>query len=289
MDHPFDIKETLSRDSKGALQAYCHYRMTEPMRAESVANLKDRVAVVTGGAHGIGAATVEALAAGGAWVAIFDIDLDSARLVAERCAGNHLALKCDVTIESEVAATVAQTIDRFGGIDVLVNNAGRNTYFDALEMTGAQWDDAFALDLKAAWLCAKHVLPSMIARGGGAIVNIASIHARLTLAGMFPYPAAKSGLVGLTRSLALDYGPHNVRVNAVSPGYTRTRLVQEWLDRQPDPAEAERRVLEFHPLGRIASPAEVASVIAFVASDEASFVTGAEICVDGGLGARFAT
>jgi NAD(P)-dependent dehydrogenase (short-subunit alcohol dehydrogenase family) len=106
---------------------------------------------------------------------------------------------------------------------------------------------------------------------------------------MFPYPAAKSGLVGLTRSLALDYGSHNVRVNAVSPGYTRTQLVQQWFERQPDPADAEQKVLKFHPLGRIAAPAEIASVVAFIASDEASFITGAEICVDGGLGARFAT
>ena len=251
--------------------------------------LKDKVAVVTGGAHGIGEATVETFAAEGARVSIFDIDIDAARLVIERCPGDHLAIMCDVTRESDVALAVSQTIDRFGGVDVLVNNAGKNTYFDAVEMSEADWDDAFALDLKAAWLCAKHVLPSLVARGGGSIINIASIHARLTIPGMFPYAAAKSGLVGLTRSMALDYGPHNVRVNAVSPGYTRTQLVQQWFERQPNPTEMEQKVLGFHPLGRIAAPAEIASVVAFIASDDASFVTGAEICVDGGLGARYAT
>jgi len=142
------------------------------------------------------------------------------------------------------------------------------------------------VDLKGAWLCAKHVLPGMVAAGGGAIVNVASIHARMTVAGMFPYAAAKSGLVGLTRSLALDYGPRGVRVNALSPGYTRTRLVEEYLERQPP--GARDRVLEVHPLGRIGEPAEIAAVACFLLSAEASFVTGAEWAVDGGLSARFA-
>src|SRR4026209_112838 len=126
-----------------------------------------KVAVVTGGAHGIGEATVEAFAAEGARVAVFDIDLAGAERVTARCAGDHLALKCDVSRESQVAGAVAQTIDRFGGIDVLATNAGKNTYCDAVAVTEADWDDAFDLDLKAAWLCAKHVLPSMVARGGG--------------------------------------------------------------------------------------------------------------------------
>jgi NAD(P)-dependent dehydrogenase (short-subunit alcohol dehydrogenase family) len=147
----------------------------------------------------------------------------------------------------------------------------------------------FAVDLKGAWLCARRVLPSMLEARGGAIVNIASIHATLTIAGMFPYAAAKSGLIGLTRSLALDYAPHGIRVNAVSPGWTRTHLVEEWFRLQPDPAEAEAGVMRAHPMRRIATPAEVANLVAFVASDEASAITGASLAVDCGLGVQFAT
>jgi NAD(P)-dependent dehydrogenase (short-subunit alcohol dehydrogenase family) len=142
-----------------------------------------------------------------------------------------------------------------------------------------------ALNLKAAWLCAREVLPGMLASGGGAIVNVASIHARLTARGYFPYGAAKAGLVGLTRSLALEVADRGVRVNAVSPGWTSTEPVAAAL--ASDPAERER-ILGAHPLGRIAEPAEIAAVICFLASDAASFVTGAEWAVDGGFGARFA-
>jgi NAD(P)-dependent dehydrogenase (short-subunit alcohol dehydrogenase family) len=129
----------------------------------------------------------------------------------------------------------------------------------------------------------------MQAAQAGVIVNIASIHATLTMPGMFPYAAAKSGLVGLTRSLALDYAPFGIRVNAVSPGWTRTHLVEEGFARQPDPAAAEASVLRAHPMGRIASPVEVANLVLFVASDEASAITGASLAVDCGLGVRFAT
>jgi NAD(P)-dependent dehydrogenase (short-subunit alcohol dehydrogenase family) len=156
-------------------------------------------------------------------------------------------------------------------------------------MTEAQWDQVFAVDLKGAWLCAKHALRAMKRAGRGSIVNIASIHATLTMAGMFPYAAAKSGLVGLTRSLSLDYAPLGIRVNAVLPGWTRTRLVEEWFAMQPDPAAAEEHVLAVHPLRRIATAGEIANLVAFVASDEASAITGASLPIDCGLGIQFAT
>ena len=249
-------------------------------------------AIVTGGARGIGRAVADRLAADGAAVAIFDIDRAAGQAASREIAATGRSatfVEVDVTKEGDVARGVAATLKAHGRIDILVNNAGINTYFDAAAMTEAEWDAVFAVDLKGAWLCAKHVLPGMVARRSGSIVNIASIHATLTMAGMFPYAAAKSGVVGLTRSLALDYAPIGVRVNAVSPGWTRTHLVDEWFRRQPDPAAAEASVLRAHPMRRIATPAEVANLVAFVASDEASAITGAALAVDCGLGIQFAT
>ncbi len=153
-------------------------------------------------------------------------------------------------------------------------------------MTEGEWDAFFGIDLKASWRTAKHVIPHMRAGGRGAIVNVSSIHGFATLEGFFPYAAAKSGLVGLTRNLALDLGPDGIRVNCVAPGFTRTRLVQESIDRAEDPQANERQMVAGVALGRIAEPAEVAHVIRFLASDEASYVTGATLLVDGGLTAR---
>ena len=251
--------------------------------------LAGKVALVTGGAQGIGRAIVEKLAREGARVTFVDLEEEAGAAVARELGAGVAFLRADVTREREVKDATEEIVRRAGRLDVLVNNAGVNAYFDATAMTEAEWDAVFAVDLKGAWLCAKHALPAMKRAGGGSIVNIASIHASLTIAGMFPYAAAKSGLVGLTRSLALDYAPDNIRVNAVLPGWTRTRLIEEWFRKQPDPAEAERKVLAVHPLGRLSTPMEVANLVAFVASDEASAITGAALAVDGGLGARFAT
>lgn len=254
--------------------------------------LHQKSILVTGGARGIGRAIVEKCLEEGARVVFVDSDENAARetVQALQAWDRSLAfISGDVTHEADVERFVGATLDRHGPIDVLVNNAGINAYSDAATMTEAEWDRVFAVDLKGAWLCTKHVLPGMRARRSGCIVNIASIHATLTIAGMFPYAAAKSGLVGLTRSLALDCAPDGIRVNAVSPGWTRTHLVEEWFRLQPDPAAAEAGVLRAHPMRRIAAPAEIANVVAFVASDEASAMTGASLAVDCGLGIQFAT
>jgi NAD(P)-dependent dehydrogenase (short-subunit alcohol dehydrogenase family) len=244
------------------------------------------VVLVTGGAQGIGRSIVEVARREGARVAFVDVDERAGRATAEALGGEALFVAADVADEARVAAAVARVQAELGPIGVLVNNAGRNSYADAVQMTEAEWDDVFAVDLKGTWLMSKHVLPAMIERRSGAIVNVASLHAQLTARGMFPYAAAKSGMVGLTRSLALDVAPHNVRVNAVSPGYTRTALVDEYLELRG--AEEEAAILAAQPLGRIAEPREVAEVVCFLASDAASFVTGANWAVDGGLGSRFA-
>jgi len=254
--------------------------------------LDDKVAIITGGARGIGRAIVEVCAREGARVTILDRHAAEGAAVVRDLGveGRGVTfIAADVTREADVASACAAVATRHGTIDVLVNNAGVNAYFDAATMTEAEWDSVFAVDLKGAWLCTKHVVPTMRGQGRGSIVNIASIHATLTIAGMFPYAAAKSGLVGLTRSLALDYAPSGIRVNAVSPGWTRTRLVEEWFSLQPNPVEAEASVMRAHPMRRIATPAEVADVVAFVASDRASAMTGSTVAVDCGLGVQFAT
>lgn len=253
-------------------------------------SLEGRVAFVTGGAHGIGRACVERLQTAGASVVSCDIDADVGREVAESLAGGPAPMEfvpCDVTSEEQVAGAIALTIERFGSLDVLVANAGIDAPFDAATMTEAEWDAFFAIDLKSVWLCAKHALPTMRSRRRGSIVTIASIHAFVTQTGKFPYAAAKSGVVGLSRSLALDEARYGIRVNAVCPGFTRTRLVEDGIRTAADPIAWERAMLAMHPLGRIAEPIEIANVVALLASDEASFVTGASILVDGGLSARF--
>jgi len=254
--------------------------------------LDGRIAFVTGGARGIGRAITEKFVAEGATVTFADVDEAAGRQTAsELTAAGIQATFCrtDITVEADVQRAIEGVVTRHGTIDVLVNNAGVNAYYDATAMTEAEWNRVFDVDLKGAWLCAKHALQPMKRAGRGSIVNIASIHASLTIAGMFPYAAAKAGLLGLTRSLALEYGPSGIRVNAILPGYTRTRLVEEWLQTQPDPVEMERRVIAIQPLRRMAAPADIANVVAFVASDEASAITGASLAVDCGLGIMFAT
>ena len=255
-------------------------------------SLAETVAVVTGGGRGIGQAITERLAADGASVALLDIDDTRGGEVVQRLNARGASTRffhCDIALEQDVAAAMDSAQNEFGGLDILVNNAGMNAYFDPVQMSEEEWDAFFATDLKGAWFCVKHAVPAMTRAGRGSIVNIASIHAEMTVAGMFPYAAAKSGLVGLTRSLALDYAPLNIRVNAVCPGYVRTQLLDEWLAAQPDPAAAERRMLDVHPLGRIGTPAEIASFVSYLVSEEASYITGAALTIDGGLSARFAT
>ena len=253
-------------------------------------SLEGRTAFVTGGAHGIGRACVARLQAAGAAVVFGDVDEPAGREAAENFSGGPAPVEfapCDVTSEEQVASVVNGAIERFGAVDVVVANAGVDVPFDAATMTEEEWNDFLAIDLKSVWLSVKHTLPQMRERRRGSIVTIASIHAFVTSQGKFPYAAVKSGVVGITRSLALDNAKYQIRANAVCPGYTRTRMVMDGIRSAPDPDAAEAEMLAIHPLGRIADPMEIANVVAFLASDEASFVTGASIMVDGGLSTRF--
>ena len=249
-------------------------------------SLDGEIAIVTGGARGIGQAIVEVFVASGAKVVFCDLDPDLGEAVEQRLGDHARFVQADVSAEGDVAAMAETCATVFGAATILVNNAGVNANFDATTMTGDEWDRFMGVDLKSAWLGAKYVLPHMREVGRGAIVNVASMHALATLEGFFPYAAAKSGLIGMTRSLALDWGPHGIRVNAVAPGYIRTRLVQDSIDRNPDPAAAEQSMVRGIALRRIGEPVEIANVIRFLASDDASYVSGTTIHIDGGVTAR---
>ena len=244
--------------------------------------------LVTGGGRGIGSAIVEKCLLEGAKVSFIDLVGEEARSLHNKLNQDNKLLfeEGNVCSVEDLKRWCDASRKKFGAITGLVNNAGRNSYADPVTMTEQQWEDVFDVDLKAAWLTAREVLPDMIANKKGSIVNIASVHANMTYPSMFPYAAAKSGLVGLTRSMALEVGAHQVRVNALSPGYTETFLVKEFFERN-DPSLREK-VLDVHPMHRMAKPSEIANCVAFLLSTEASFVTGANWIADGGLTSRFA-
>jgi NAD(P)-dependent dehydrogenase (short-subunit alcohol dehydrogenase family) len=249
-------------------------------------SLDGEIAIVTGGARGIGKAVAELFVADGAAVVFCDLEPELGQEVERQLGARAKFVAADVSVEADVTSVIDACVQQYGPPTILVSNAGVNANFDATTMTTDDWDRFMGVDLKAGWLFAKYVLPHMRAAGGGAIVYVASMHAFVTLEGFFPYAAAKSGLIGLTRSLALDYGSHGIRVNAVAPGFIRTRLVQDSIDRNPDRAAAERNMVAGVALRRIGEAAEVAKVIRFLASADASYITGTTIHIDGGLTAR---
>jgi NAD(P)-dependent dehydrogenase (short-subunit alcohol dehydrogenase family) len=253
--------------------------------------LAGKAALVTGAGRGIGAAIALAFAREGASVVLAELDIDSARQTAEhikaQTGARVLAVHTDVTQSASVQQAVSEAEQAFGAVDVLVNNAGINVFCDPLTMTDDDWRRCFAVDLDGVWNGCRAVLPGMVERGAGSIVNIASTHAFKIIPGCFPYPVAKHGVIGLTRALGIEYAPRNVRVNAIAPGYIETQLTHDWWNEQPDPEAARLATLQLPPMKRIGRPEEVAMTAVFLASDEAPFINASCITVDGGRSALY--
>jgi len=243
-----------------------------------------KVALITGAAQGIGLGVAQAFAESGAAVVLFDINEKAAQDAAVRIAqnGEALAIGGDVAREHDVAAACGRGYKHFGSIDIVVNNAGIEPVANVVNLPVADWVRLISVNLRGAFLFAKHSIPFMRNKGG-AIVNISSVHALVSYPEEAAYDASKAGLIGLTRALALDHGKDGVRVNAICPGYIDTPLHRKWLDTLPDSEETMRQVLKVHPVGRIGVPRDIASAVLFLASDAASFITGTYLVVDGGM------
>ncbi len=254
---------------------------------QSLFSLNGKVAVVTGGARGIGKECASVLSQAGVSVAILDRDGDAARDAAAEIAANGgtaTAMTLDVADAKRVKATFASVVEKFGRLDVLVNNAGLVKRVPALETTIEAWREVMAVNLDAAFTCSCEAAAPMTAGGGGAIINIASIMG-LSGGGLYPiasYHASKGGLINLTRGLAVEWAERNIRVNAIAPTWVRTELTRGLLD---DP-ERSRAIFEVTPLRRFAEPIDVAAAVLYLASPAAKMITGHTLAVDGGYLAR---
>ena len=244
--------------------------------------LADRTAIITGAGSGIGRATACRFAAEGARIVVADIN-DAAGMetvgAIEAAGGTGLFVHTDVTVISEVEAVVSQALDAYDSVDILVNNAYFCDGDDILTVDEELWNRNISGCLSSAFLCCKAVLPHMIGRGKGAIVNIASVNGLLGL-GEEAYSAAKAGVISLTQNIAVRYGERGVRANSICPGSIQTPAWQAVLEKDPDLFD---RLSKWYPLKRVGKPEEIAAAALFLASDQASFVTGTNLIVDGGL------
>lgn len=244
-------------------------------------------AIITGAASGIGAATAEAFARAGASVMLADVQEKSLREVAARIAkagGKAAVCVADMSREDDIKRMVAEMVKAFGRLDCAFNNAGiEGAQGPTHECTNANWERVIAINLTGVWRCMKHEIPAMLAGGGGAIVNCASIAGLAGFTGIPAYVASKHGVVGLTKGAALEYARQNIRVNAVCPGVIQTPMIDRFV---PPGSAARTALLEGEPVGRAGTPDEIASAVLWLCSPENSFTTGQAVAVDGGWMAR---
>lgn len=252
-------------------------------------NLGDKVVIVTGAGGGIGSATVARLARAGASVACVDVDLSAAQQAADAAqdtGGEAFALGLDIATEEGNATMVEETVTQFGHLDAIHANAAIQRMGQLPDSPVEDWEALFRVNLLGASLGIKHALPHLIENGGGSVVITASLLGLVGDPDMPAYGAMKGGLTALCKSLATAHGPDNVRVNTICPGDVLTPMVEEFFQAQPNPEEDRRRIESAYPLRRFAMPEDVANLVAFLVSDEASYLTGIDIPLDGGLLAR---
>jgi NAD(P)-dependent dehydrogenase (short-subunit alcohol dehydrogenase family) len=244
---------------------------------------EQKVALVTGAASGIGAGIATRFTEAGIAVALFDINGDGASALAQRLASQArtIAIQGDVSIEEDVRNAVEVAVSQLGRLDYLINNAGIEVSGTVTDLSAAQWDRQLGVNLRGVFLFSKYAVPKM--KSGGAIVNISSVHAIVSWPGSAAYDASKAGMIGLTRAMALDHGPQQIRVNAILPGYIETPLWDQWFAQLSDPEATMREVLKAHPLGRTGTPRDVAEAALFLVSDAASFISGTYLVVDGAM------
>ena len=249
-------------------------------------SLAGKVAIVTGSGSGIGRATAQLFAREGAKVTVVDRDKASGKQTAESiCAESGEAAFCyaDVSKSSDIEKAVDTTVERYGKLDVLVNNAAVQIMAKLVDTSEEVWDQIQNINLKGVFLGCKFAIPAMLQAGGGSIVNIASVLGFVGDPDLAAYCAAKGGVIALTKVAALTYGSQGIRVNCICPGDVETPLVQAYFDKDSDPARLRREVYSKYALRRIATPNEVANAVLFLASDASSFVTGSTLVVDGAL------
>ncbi len=244
-----------------------------------------KCAIITGAASGIGRATAELFAQEGAAVAIADInDVDGLALVQEilNTGGKAIYLHCDVTLGEDCQRAVKETVEQLGALDILFNNAGVIRRADVVETSEADWDTVMSVNVKSVFLMSKFAVPAMEANGGGAIINSASGWGLKGGAKAVAYCASKAAVVNMTRAMAIDHGPQNIRVNCVCPGDTDTPMLREEARQLAQDKQVFLKEAAVRPLGRYGDPIEVAQAVLFLASEAASYITGAALVVDGG-------
>lgn len=244
--------------------------------------LQDKVALITGGASGIGRATAEVFVAEGARVVIADRDGASAARTAQEIGEGASAVAMDVSNAAAVEAGVGETLARHGRIDILVNNAGYGIPGSVVAIEEEAWDALMATNLKGVFLCSRAVIPVMARQGGGVIVNTGSYTAGTAIRDRAAYVASKGGVVALSRAMALDHIDQNIRVNCVAPGTISSPYFEKMLAAAPDPNAMRRELDGRAPLGRMGRPEEIARAILFLASDDSAFVVGSTLVADGG-------